>query len=132
MCGVLQAARKKESGNLLMKIIQHSKRNGMSTSQNKYDALEALIFDEHLQIETIIFHEEVDLMLVVLNTKAVLRQKISSFKFFDNATSEQLQSYELIAAGTGVHWPLLDADLSLKGFLREELKAIVTKNSLAA
>lgn len=51
----------------------------MNTSQDKYDPLEALIFEEGLRIQTITFHHALDLMLIVLNTKAVLRQKISSF-----------------------------------------------------
>jgi hypothetical protein len=104
----------------------------MSTSLNKYDALEALIFEEGLRIQAITFHTDLDLMLVVLNTKAVLRQRLSSFAQLKNAQAEALQQYQLIAAGTGVHWPLLDADLSLKGFLREELRSAVTNNSQAA
>ena len=104
----------------------------MSTSLNKYDALEALIFEEGLRIQAITFHTDLDLMLVVLNTKAVLRQRLSSFAQLKNAATEALQQYQLIAGGTGVHWPRLDADLSLKGFLREELRSAVTNNSRAA
>jgi hypothetical protein len=103
----------------------------MSTSQNKYDALEALIFEEGLRIQEITFHKDLDLMLIVLNTKAVLRQKISSYPSLKNAAVDMLQQYELIAGGTGVHWPLLDEDLSLKGFLRDELRTVVTKNAQA-
>ena len=104
----------------------------MSTSPNKYDALESLIFEEGLHIQAITFHKDLDLMLIVLNTKAVLRQKLSSFPSLKNASADALQQYELIASGTGVHWPLLDEDLSLKGFLREELRAVVNKNAQAA
>jgi hypothetical protein len=104
----------------------------MSTSLNKYDALEALIFEEGLRIQAITFHKDLDLMLIVLNTKAVLRQRISSYPQLKKAPVDVLQQYELIAGGTGVHWPLLDEDLSLKGFLREELRTVVTKNAQAA
>lgn len=51
----------------------------MNTSQNKFDALEQLIFSEGLKIKAVTFHKELDLMLVILNTKAILRQKISSY-----------------------------------------------------
>ncbi len=104
----------------------------MNTFKNNYDTIEALIFEEGLRIQTISFYRELDLMLVVLNTKAVLRQKISSFPRLASASDEALQQYELIAGGAGIHWPLLDEDLSLKGFLREELRVVVKRDSLAA
>lgn len=65
-------------------------------------------------------------MLVVLNNKRVLQRKISSSPRLSSATPEQLQNLQLIGGGIGVHWPDIDEDLSLKGFLKEEfsLKAI--------
>ena len=35
-----------------------------------------------------------------------------------NATNEQLARWEICAAGYGIHWPLLDEDLSTEGLLR--------------
>jgi hypothetical protein len=105
----------------------------MNTSINNFDAIEKLIYEEGLRIETIDFHPELDLMLIVLNTKVVLQQKISSYKRLSNADKATLLQYELIAKGTGIHWHLLDEDLSLKGFLRDELKNTVKgKSALAA
>lgn len=94
----------------------------MNTSENKYDAIEQLIFQEKIRIEAIDFHPEQDVMLVVLNTGAVLRFSLSLYPTLAKATREQLTQYELTADNTGVHWPLLDEDLSLKGFLQQELK----------
>lgn len=100
----------------------------MSTSmQNNYDSIERLIYEEGLRIETIDFHPELDLMLIVLNTKAVLQQHISSYKLLRSANITSLEEYELIGNGTGVHWPSLDEDLSLKGFLKDELKKVVSE-----
>ncbi len=105
----------------------------MNTSINNFDAIEKIIFDEGLRIETIDFHQELDLMLIVLNSKAVLQQKISDFKQLKNAPKEALNKYTLIANGLGVHWIELDEDLSLKGFLQEELKRVTNvSKSLAA
>ncbi len=106
----------------------------MSTSTNKYDALESLIYQEKLCIQAIDIHTELDLLLVVLNTGALLRQKISAYPSLRNATEEQLNNYELIGSGTGIHWSELDEDLSLKGFLQDELRNVVNnnKNPLAA
>jgi hypothetical protein len=97
----------------------------MNTSENKYDSLESLIYEEGLRIETIDVHQDMNLFLVILNTKAILRQKISAYARLKNATEEQLKQYELIGNGTGVYWPALDEDLSLKGFLRNELRNLV-------
>jgi hypothetical protein len=106
----------------------------MNTSINNYDAIEQLIYAEGLRIQAVDFHKELDLMLVVLNTKAILQQKISAYPLMKNATTEQLMQYELIGAGTGIHWPALDEDLSLKGFLKDELRNAVNnrKDNIAA
>ena len=104
----------------------------MNTSVNKYDAIEKLIYDEQLRIGPIDIHPELDVILIVLNTKAVLRQKISSYKNLKSADKSSLLQYELTGKGTGVHWPLLDEDLSLKGFLRDELLNLVKKDTIAA
>jgi hypothetical protein len=105
----------------------------MSTLVNNFDAIEKLIYEEGLRIEAIDFHPELDIMLVVLNTKAVLHQRISSYKNLDKANADSLSKYELIAGGVGVRWPILDEDLSLKGFLKDELKQIVKSgNNFAA
>jgi hypothetical protein len=34
-----------------------------------------------------------------------------------NATSEHRNNYEIIGEGYGIHWPAIDEDLSIKGFL---------------
>lgn len=106
----------------------------MNTSTNNFDAIEQIIFDEGLRIETIDFHIELDLMLVVLNSKAILQQKISAYTTLKNATKQALENFSLISNGLGIHWNELDEDLSLKGFLQDELKRVtnVSKNILAA
>jgi hypothetical protein len=97
----------------------------VSTLKNNYDAIEQLIYSDNLQIQAVDFHKEMDLMLIVLNTKAILHQKISSYPTLYNASLSLLKQYELIGNGTGIHWPALDEDLSLKGFLKDELRQTV-------
>ena len=97
----------------------------MNTFTNKFDALESLIHTEGIRIETLDFHPDLDLFLVILNTKAILRQKLSHHARLKNASLVELKNFELTGDGTGIHWPKLDEDLSLKGFLKEELKNIV-------
>ena len=104
----------------------------MNILVNKYDTIEKMIYDEGLRIVAIDIHTELDIMLVVLNTNAVLRQKISSYKNLKGAEKASLLQFELTGKGTGIHWPLLDEDLSLKGFLRDELLNFVKKDTVAA
>jgi hypothetical protein len=98
----------------------------MNTSaNNQFDAIESLIRNDGLRIEALDFHPEQDMMLIILNTKAVLNQNLSHYRLLKKANKNQLQDYKLIGGGTGVHWPLLDEDLSLKGFLQSELRKVV-------
>lgn len=101
----------------------------MNTSiNNRYDAVEKIIFEDGLRIVAIDIYKELDLMLIILNTSAILRQKISSYPTLKTASKDALNHYQIIADGTGIHWPSLDEDLSLKGFLRDELRNIVKGN----
>ena len=104
----------------------------MNTFQNNFDSLEHLIFEEGLKIQAVDFHKDLDLMLVILNTKAILRQKISSYPRLQKATIDELNKFELIGNGAGIHWSQLDEDLSLKGFLQSELRNVLAKGTVAA
>ena len=102
----------------------------MNTSTNRqFDAIENLIFVEGLRIQAVDIHPELDLMTIYLNTKAILSQQISAYKLLKDADESQLLIYELTGGGTGVHWPLIDEDLSLKGFLQDELRKVVKGNT---
>jgi hypothetical protein len=113
-------------------VINRRELNRMNTPANKFDSIEQLIYDEDLRIETVDIHPELDLLLVILNTKAVLRQRLSSYERLKTGNPSALLQYELIGGGTGIHWPLLDEDLSLKGFLRDELRNVVNNNKPVA
>lgn len=100
----------------------------ITTINNRHDSVEKIIFDDGLRILAIDVYKELDLMLIILNTSAILRQKISSYPNLKTASKEALNEYEIIADGIGIHWPSLDEDLSLKGFLRDELRNMVKGN----
>ncbi len=97
----------------------------MSSFINMYDSIEKVIFEELLRIKAIHFHKDIDLMLIVLNNGKVLKHAISSSSLLEKAKSDQLNNYRLIGKGVGVHWPELDEDLSLKGFLQTSLIQVV-------
>ena len=104
----------------------------MNISANKYDAIEKMIYEEAIRIDAIDVHPELDVMLIILNTKAVLHQRLSSYKRLNDAAKEDLLNYEFTGNGTGIHWPGIDEDLSLKGFLRDELLSVIKKDTQAA
>ena len=93
----------------------------MNTLVNKFDPLEELIIVKGLRIIGVHFYPVLDLMLVVLNNKKILKRDISASALLKKATLDQLMQYELLGKGLAVHWPAVDEDLSLKGFLQEEL-----------
>ena len=42
---------------------------------------------------------------------------ITWFSSLSNASKEQLEDWELLGDGEGIHWPQIDEDLSVKGLL---------------
>jgi len=88
------------------------------------DAIDQLIIENNLEIVGLNFYPQIDLMLVVLNNKRVLKCEISRYRRLASATSSQLEHYEITPMG--VHWLDIDEDLSLRGFLKHELAFLDT------
>ena len=97
----------------------------MNTSQNKYDSIENLIFNEGLKINSLDFSNSFDRIFVHLNNNLVFIIPTRLFESLKKSNKESLQNFKLIAEGTGIYWPDLDEDLSLKGFLKDYLKQMI-------
>ncbi len=93
--------------------------NTSETNIKAKDPLDILIYGKGLRIQSIYFNSELDMMLVILNNKKIIRHSISDFKQLKDTDISKLMNYE--TDGIGVHWPDLDEDLSLRGFLVNEL-----------
>jgi hypothetical protein len=91
------------------------KRSIINTSK---DPIEKLIIEKGLRIKTLFIEKDLDLLIVVLNNGNVIKFKISIFPKLRNADLKHLQNWELRNEGIGIHWPELDEDLSLFGFLK--------------
>lgn len=96
----------------------------MNTSDSRInkratDSLDILIFEEGLRIKSVWFDEELDLIIVLLNNKKIIQRPISDFARLSQASPDELRNYE--NDGIGIHWPDVDEDLSLRGFLKYEL-----------
>ena len=82
------------------------------------DEFDRLISTEGLVIGRFAFFRDMDIWLLILTNQSIISRRLSDYPFLHSATDQQLETY--IVSSTGIHWPLLDADLSLRGFLLEE------------
>jgi len=72
--------------------------------------------DVHPLAENVRFTE--DDMVVALGDGRTVSVPLVWFPRLAGATREQLENYELLGDGEGIHWPDIDEDLSVKGLLR--------------
>ena len=72
-------------------------------------------------------------LTVKLEDDRAVSLPLSRFPTLAKATAAERKRWELCGAGTGIHWPLLDYDLSVAGLLRGEAEAPgITKQLKAA
>jgi hypothetical protein len=76
------------------------------------------------------FNQDLDIMLILLNNKKILQRKVSMTERLKSASLEQLQNYEV--SRTGIYRPDIDEDLSLRGFLKEEMLNVLKSTSLTS
>ena len=82
------------------------------------DEFDRLMAAEGLCINRFVFFRDLDLLLLILTNRRIISRRLSAYSFLQNASDQQLADYVL--STNGIHWPALDADLSLRGFLLEE------------
>ena len=58
-----------------------------------------------------------DSLIVDLIDGRTLSVPLAWFPSLSSATSSQLQDWEILGDGEGIHWPQLDEDLSVNGLL---------------
>ena len=103
----------------------------MNISHNKYDATENIIFNEGLKITSLEISPENDKLFIHLNTPFIFVTPVKNYSGLKNASVKHLKNYSLVGSGVGIHWPDLDKDLSLKGFLKEFLsQRVKTKRKM--
>jgi hypothetical protein len=90
----------------ILKISKYLWRPGMST----------LVVETHALAENVEFTDNDMVVFLVDGRKVII--PIVWFPRLANATKSQLENYELLGDGEGVHWPEIDEDLSVAGLLR--------------
>jgi hypothetical protein len=74
-----------------------------------------LAVEQHALASSISFTE--DSLVAELIDGRVVSVPLSWFPRLSRASSEELETWELLGDGEGIHWPLLDEDLSVAGLL---------------
>ncbi|GAJ00574.1 unnamed protein product [marine sediment metagenome] len=75
-----------------------------------------LAVELHPLAQNVEFTED-DLIVSLIDGRKVIVPLIW-FPRLSNATKEQLENYEILGDGEGIHWPDIDEDLSVEGLLR--------------
>jgi Protein of unknown function (DUF2442) len=102
----------------------------LAKNENKFDTMEEMIFSNNLRIKKLDIHPDLNIMNIILNTGFIIRTNLSSYPILKKDSKAKVLKYRFIGNGTGIHWPSLDEDLSLKGFLRDELLKVVKTSSV--
>ncbi len=103
-------------------LVSHRLTAWLQTSDEKVlvydDPVDELIAEEGLKVTRFVHFRALDLFLVILPNRRMISRLLSAYSAFGQACDNQLLNHTLTEAG--IHWPAIDIDLSLLGFLREE------------
>lgn len=78
------------------------------------DPFDRLIFEQGLRAKHILADKKLNTLVVLLNNGSVLKVTLNLYPRLRNATQKQLDNWELIGGGIGIHWEDLDEDYPLK------------------
>jgi hypothetical protein len=88
------------------------------------DPVNAMIREQGVCITAVHAIKDANLLLVMLN-KGRLEFPLDGFERLAKASQAQLNRYELLPDGAGVHWSGLDEHLSLRGFLLTAMREML-------
>ena len=77
-----------------------------------------LAVEIHPLAQSVVFTDD-DLIVSLIDGRKVTVPLVW-FPRLSRATKSQLENYELLGDGEGIHWPEIDEDLSVAGLLRGE------------
>jgi len=73
------------------------------------------MIETHPSAQTVHFTETE--LVVDLTDGRTVSVPLSWFASLSNATKEQLNDFQIMGDGEGIHWPQLDEDVSVRGLL---------------
>lgn len=80
--------------------------------------MSTLAIEIHPLAQSVVFTDD-DLIVSLIDGRKVTVPLVW-FPRLSRATKSQLENYELLGDGEGIHWPEIDEDLSVAGLLRGE------------
>ncbi len=80
--------------------------------------MSTLAVEIHPLAQSVVFTDD-DLIVSLMDGRKVTVPLVW-FPRLSRATKSQLENYELMGDGEGMHWPEIDEDLSVAGLLRGE------------
>jgi hypothetical protein len=99
----------------------------LAQKQTKYDPIDSIIQNGGIRIKHVDVRKDMNLLFVQLNNDLVLGISLINYPLLKKAKAKDILNFKINAGGTGIHWPTLDEDLSLRGFLKDTLVRIVNK-----
>ncbi|MBP6313144.1 MAG: DUF2442 domain-containing protein [Flavobacteriales bacterium] len=81
------------------------------------DPVSALIRQGGLSIKQVIANRDAGALIIFMNKGGAFNFPLSTFKRLAKGKQADLDKWELLPDGSGVHWPKLDEHLSLRGFM---------------
>lgn len=94
-----------------------------------YDEFDKIIHETDLKIKHFGFLRDLDVAVFVLNNSRIIQRKLSDFPELEAAIDYQLMQYRV--SDSGIHWPDIDYDLSLRGFLMEEALKLASQKLIS-
>ena len=88
------------------------------------DEFDKIISETNLEIKHFDFWRDLDVAIFILNNSRIIQRRLSAFPELEKATDYDLLQYQ--GSDFGIHWPDIDVDLSLRGFLMEEAVKLTT------
>ena len=88
------------------------------------------IMNKYHNIENVAFEKEK--LIIRIDNKQYSFPLADVSKRLANASRAEREKYEISPSGYGLHWPLLDEDLSIDGLVGIEHKQTQTKESISA
>lgn len=72
---------------------------------------------EFIPLATMILFDEDDFTVVLADGRKII-VLYEWFPRLANATKRERETFEFIGNGIGIHWPLIDEDISVEGLLK--------------
>lgn len=97
------------------------------SNKKSSDSFDTIVFEKGVRIHKLYTDFEFKLIIILLNTGKAFKFSIRQFPKLNKASQSELNNFELIGDGVGIHWKGIDENLSLKGIIKEVVQSEALK-----